>query len=466
MTSGPEIGSRGVSSGDTFADNATRAKQLKSQSPRSRSLRYRQARTIVLLFGGYAACYFCRADLSVATPLLIEELGQRGVSHAEAMVRVGEITSFGVLAYALGKLFLGGLGDFWGGRANFLIGLGGATVFTLLFASGAALPLFTFAWIGNRLTQSIAWAGLIKVSSKWFDFSSYGTIIGILSLSYLIGDAVARQCMGWLIQEGFGWRALFYFAAAVAGALLVANVFLLRESRTQEGYGEAKPNPLNLFADKQSRPENVAALLRPLLRSRAFVLVCLLSLGCTIIRETFNTWTPVYLRDYVGYSMSNSAGMSAIFPAVGAVSVLASGWLSDRLGVNGRALLLFLGLGATAAALLALMSIHPSSSGSLLPLIAIGAIAFCLLGPYSYLGGAFALDFGGKQASAVSSGIIDGVGYLGGVLAGDSVARVSVAFGWQGVFVTLAAISALAALGAGFLYALNSRAAAKGRHLP
>jgi hypothetical protein len=41
-----------------------------------------------------------------------------------------------------------------------------------------------------------------------------------------------------------------------------------------------------------------------------------------------------------------------------------------------------------------------------------------------------------------------------------------VAFGWQGVFVTLAAISAVAALGAGFLYTLNARAAAQGRHLP
>jgi OPA family glycerol-3-phosphate transporter-like MFS transporter len=448
MTSGPENQTRqGASSREACGNDA--GKRPASQGTGSRSLGYRQAKIIVLLFGGYAACYFCRADLSVATPLLIEELGHRGVSHARAMVRVGEITSFGVLAYALGKLFLGGLGDFWGGRVNFLIGLGGATVFTLLFASGAALPLFTFAWIGNR-----------------FDFSSYGTIIGILSLSYLIGDAVARQCMGWLIQEGFGWRALFYFAAAVAAVLLVANVFLLRESRTQEGYEEAKPNPLNLFADKKSRPINVASLLRPLLSSRAFVLVCLLSLGCTIIRETFNTWTPAYLRDYLGYSMSNSAGMSAIFPGVGAVSVLATGWLSDRLGVNGRSLLLFVGLAATAAALLALMSIRPSSSGSLLPLFAIGAIAFCLLGPYSYLGGAFALDFGGKQASAVSSGIIDGVGYLGGVLAGDSVARVSVAFGWQGVFVTLAAISAVAALGAGFLYTLNARAAAQGRHLP
>jgi len=60
----------------------------------------------------------------------------------------------------------------------------------------------------------------------------------------------------------------------------------------------------------------------PLLRSRAFLLVCLLSLGCTIIRETFNTWTPVYLRDYLGYTTGNAAGMSAVFPAVGAISVV------------------------------------------------------------------------------------------------------------------------------------------------
>lgn len=287
-----------------------------------------------------------------------------------------------------------------------------------------------------------------------------------MSISYLIGDAIARQSMGLLIRQGFGWRTLFCFAAAVAGVLLLANVLFLRESRMQDGYEEAKPNPLNLFAETQSRPPSLAALLRPLLRSRAFVLVCLLSLGCTIIRETFNTWTPVYLRDYLGYSMSNSAGMSAIFPGVGAVSVLATGWLSDRMGVNGRSLLLFLGLAATAATLLALMSMRSSASGSLLPLVAIGTIAFCLLGPYSYLGGAFALDFGGKQAGAVSSGIIDGVGYLGGVLAGDSVARISVAFGWNGVFAGLGVVSALAALGAGVLYALNARAAATGHHLP
>jgi len=345
------------------------------------SLRLAQLRTIALLFGGYAACYYCRADLSVATPLLVEELGRHGVSHGDALVSIGSVTSLGIAAYAIGKLFLTGLGDYWGGRRNFLIGVGGAAVFTLMFAAAGSMPLFTVAWIGNRLTQSLGWAGLIKVSSKWFDYSSYGSIIGLLSISYLVGDALARQQMGVLIGHGYGWRAVFLFAASVAALMLLASFLWLRESRVEAGHQEATPNPLNLFAATESAPASVGALLLPLLRSRAFLLVCLLSFTCTIIRETFNTWTPVYLRDHLGYSTSHAATLSALFPGVGVISVLLAGWLSDRHGLNGRSLLLFLGLTATAGALLLLMSLRPGATPAILPLVGIGLVAFCLLGP-------------------------------------------------------------------------------------
>jgi len=188
--------------------------------------------------------------------------------------------------------------------------------------------------------------------------------------------------------------------------------------------------------------------------------VCLLSLGCTIVRESFNLWTPAYLHSYLGYVTSSAATVSAVFPAVGAVSVLVTGWLSDRLGVYGRSLVMFLGLGATTVSLLFLMSIHPDAA-TWLPVIVIGVIAFCLLGPYSYLGGAFALDFGGAQASAISSGIIDGVGYLGGILSGNPLAELSVRYGWQGVFVALAGVTALSALAAGYLFLLSIRSSAR-----
>ncbi len=427
--------------------------------PPTASLRRAQVRTMVLLFVGYAACYYCRADLSVATPLLADELTRNGMSHNDALLRLGRITSFGVAAYATGKLLLTGLGDYWGGRRNFLIGVGGAALFTVLFGLSGTVPLFTLAWVGNRLTQSVGWAGLIKVSSKWFNYTSYGTVLAILSLSYLIGDALARQQMGVLIGHGYGWRTLFFFAAAVAAVTLLASLLWLRESRSDEGHPQAEANPLNLFAQTEKPPGSAWELLLPLLRSPAFVLVCVLSFACTIIRETFNSWTPEYLHGHLGFSMSDAATWSAVFPAVGVASVLLCGWLSDRMGLNGRALLMFLGLGGAAAALLVLMGVHAGPSNIVFPVTMIGIVAFCLLGPYSYLGGACALDFGGKQASAASSGIIDGIGYIGGTMAGDTVAEVHNAYGWEGVFVALAVISAAAAACAGVLYVLNTRAA-------
>ena len=81
-----------------------------------------------------------------------------------------------------------------------------------------------------------------------------------------------------------------------------------------------------------------------------------------------------------------------------------------------------------------------------------------VIGPYSYLAGAMALDFGGKQAAATSSGIIDGVGYLGGVLSGDAVARLSLAAGWQGAFATLGTVAALSTLTAASSSLFNAAA--------
>src|SRR5258706_3420394 len=419
---------------------------------RPEGLARRQALTILRLFLGYGAYYFCRANLSVATPLLVDELNRRGLTANEAMVHLGTLSSAGVLAYAIGKLFLTGIADLWGGRRAFLAGLGGAALFTLMFSAGGALPLFTLAWLGNRLVQSVGWAGLLKVSSKWFNCSSYGAIIGILSVSYLVGDAVARPAMGTMIAHGFGWRALFVFAAAVAALMLMANFLFLRESRSELGHAPAVANPLNLFAHTEERPTRLRDLLGPLLRSRAFLLVCLLSFGCTVVRETFNFWTPQYLHGAFGYTPAQAASWSAVFPGVGVLSVLATGWFSDRCGVLGRPTIMFAGLSAAAAALVALALFPGGAHSAWLAVAVIGLVAVCLLRPYSYLGGAFALDFGGLRAGAAASGIIDGVGYLGGALAGDSVARLAVAFGCRGVFIALALVSGPSALAAAIPY--------------
>lgn len=408
---------------------------------------------MALLFLGYAGYYFCRSDLSVAIPLIIDELGKHGMPVKDATVRMGSLVSFGVLAYAAGKLTLGAIADFLGGKPNFLGGMIGAIFFTVLFTLTGSLPVFTLAWIGNRYLQAAGWAGLVKVTSRWFSYSSYGAVMGILSLSFLVGDAAARQLMGIMLQHGAGWRELFWFAAGALFVIMAANWLFLRESRKELSLPEPEVNPLNLFKgeEKDDKPPSVTALLRTLLRSPIFLLVCTLSLGCTLVRETFNTWTPTYFHQYVGFNEARSAGTSAVFPAIGALSVLLAGWLSDLLGIRGRAIVMFIGLLGATAALLALTVTRSGGSG-LMAVTLVGVVAMGLLGPYSYLAGAMAMDFGGKQGGAASSGLIDGIGYLGGALAGDSMARIATAFGWQKAFLALAVVCLLSTLAAGALF--------------
>jgi len=92
-----------------------------------------QVLTVALMVIGYAGYYLCRSDLSVALPLLIDDMGKRGIPPAVATVSLGTIASLGVLAYAIGKFPSGWLADFLGGRRNFLFGMGGSILFTVLF---------------------------------------------------------------------------------------------------------------------------------------------------------------------------------------------------------------------------------------------------------------------------------------------------------------------------------------------
>ncbi|HEU5118842.1 MAG TPA: MFS transporter, partial [Isosphaeraceae bacterium] len=304
----------------------------------SRRLAIHQGLTIGLLFVGYTGFYLCRSNLSVAGKPIQEEMQTWGLSAVDARNLFGDVVTAGTIGYAVGKFLGGTLCDFLGGKRTFLLGMLGAVLATVAFGLGRAVPLLFAAWVGNRLVQAIGWPGIIKVVSRWFSFASYGSVMGLISLSYLFGDALARRFLGWLFSEGLGWRTTFFIAAGVLSALWLLSLALLRDSPTALGLEEPEANPASVFGSHadEARPESLRALLGPLLKSPAFWLVCGLSMGMTLLRETFNTWTPTYFSEVLRVSTQEAADASAWFSFCGGVSVLVVGFLSDRIGRGGR----------------------------------------------------------------------------------------------------------------------------------
>ena len=421
-----------------------------------RRMRRWQFLTLALLVVLYSACYLCRSNYAVTLSSVQEVLVARGYSPGEAQQRLGTIASLGVLAYAIGKFFTGSVADFLGGRRNVLFGMLGSVLFTMLFAVSGTVPLFTVAWFGNRLVQSFVWTGMVKVTGKWFSFGTYGTAMGIVSLSYLFGDAAARRLMGWLMEAGLDWRGVFFVAAGALLSVLAVSWLWLKESPAVVGLPDSTANPNNVFGagGAVDTPPSVRELIVPRVTSPVFLVVCFLSLGLTILRETFNTWSAFYFTDALHLTKAESANRSALFPLLGGVSVILAGWISDWLGQGGRAAVIFLGCLLTAGALVVLGSAD-FGTATLLPVTLVSLTGFLVLGPYSYLAGAISLDLGGKRGGATACGIIDGVGYLGAMASGDTVARITRGYGWSGTFQALAVLAVLTCLGAAVFFIMQ-----------
>jgi OPA family glycerol-3-phosphate transporter-like MFS transporter len=423
-----------------------------------------QTITVATLFTGYAGYYVCRQNLSVVTPLLIEEYGSAGLRKEH----IGDVASFGVLFYAVGKLFNGIATEYVGGKVIFLFGIFASVACTILLAcsplfagrfSGIAISLgfpvaillpFVVLWSANRFIQSMGWGGLVQISSRWFSHNRLATVMGILTMSYLLGDAAVRLYLGAIIKLGVGWQGVYFIAAGTLGFIGVVGLFTLKSRPANLGLPEPAPSPGNVYGnDSGDKKIPVFQLLIPLISSFSFWVVCLMNVGLTLIRETFNLWNPTYLKEVVKLDDGDAGMASFVFPLVGAISALSAGWFVDRLG--GRFGPVVLPSLLALVVVLCLLMWLPGDAGTWLALLLIGAAAFFLIAPYTFCSGVIAVKFGGQRAAATAAGIIDTAGYLGAVLSGSGIGRIAQAYGWGAAFGALAGVAGLT-LGVSLIY--------------
>ena len=411
-----------------------------------------QRLTLLSLFLGYVGYYICRSNLAVATPLLLKE----GFTKVE----MGTVASVGVMLYAIGKIINGYLGDFLGGKLLFLTGMICSIIFTILFGLVSGLTLFIFIWACNRFFQSMGWVAVVKTASRWFPVERHATVMAILSLSFLFGDAFARIYLGGLISLGessstfsflANWRTIFFVAAITLTLIAVFVYRTLKSSPNEVGLPEPSANPINVFGKEGNHAERISIreVLKPLMASPLFWLICIMNFSLTLVRETFNFWTPTFLNEVAQINIGSAAMGSMLFPLVGGCSTYLAGITSDRLrGRHGRVVLPSLILLVISLILLATIDV---SGKPVLALTLLSLVAFFLMAPYSFLSGVMAIDLGGKRGCSTVAGLVDSAGYLGAILSGHTVGLIAQNYGWKMAFGGLAGICCTAIV-AGTIY--------------
>lgn len=421
----------------------------------AQSSRFWQTTTAVGLFVGYSGYYLCRSNLAVATPLIIQEFGSQGIDKE----MMGKIASAGVIAYAVGKVISGMVGDAIGGKRVFLFGMLASVLATFLFGLGAGVSVFVAAWIFNRAVQSMGWGGLVKITAHWFSYRSYGKVMGLLSLSYLFGDIVAKLWLGQLIRWGLGWQSLFFVSGGTLFAIALICVWTVKNDPESMGFAPPEISPNSLLKETHTQEKTpLLGILRTYFGSLSFILLLVMSFGLTAIREAFNFWLPTYLFEVASLSKGAASQFSSLYPIFGMVSILLAGFLSDTALHGKRGIVILLGCVPMTFVLLLMAA---DLKGQIVPLVLSSLVGLLLLGPYSFLAGAMSMDLGGRKGSATAVGLVDGVGYLGGTLSLWLTGRLAQYNGWNSAFVALAILTGLTALAAALFYWTQERQKAK-----
>jgi MFS family permease len=298
-----------------------------AQSPK---LPFDLARVAVLLSASVLINYIDRGTLSVAAPVLKDDL------HLSAS-QLGVLLSSFFWTYSVFQIVSGWMVDRF--EVNWVLALGvlawSCATLTTGLVHGFALLLTARLLLG--VGESVAYPSYNKIIAKHFQALHRGRANGLISAGWAAGPAVGTLVGGLLVAH-IGWR-LFFVVLGLASLLWLP------------AWVKWMPRGAGLVTSTSAKPARILEILLQRSAWGTFAgLFCFNYLWYFLI-----TWLPFYLvhqRDFSLQTMSLVGG--AAFFAL-AISVTVSGWAADRWMAAGghptRVLKTFCGTGLALASI-------------------------------------------------------------------------------------------------------------------
>lgn len=295
-------------------------------------LRKQRWRMVLLLFIAGIINYLDRSALSVAAPLVSQELG---LGPAD----MGLIFSSFFLGYALFNFVGGWASDRFGGRLVFALAMGvwslfcGLTALAVGFASLFAIRVIFGIGEGPLSTT------MNKMVNNWFPHREAASAVGIANCGTPLGGAIAGPLVG-LMAVNLGWRVSFVVIGALGFVWLA--FWLARVKETPREDPKVTPEELREIEDGQAR-EAPGAPAHPLgyyLRQPMVLATAAAFFGYNYILFFFLTWFPSYLTSAQHLSIKDMSIATVLPWILGFAGLAAGGWVSDQVfRRTGKALL-------------------------------------------------------------------------------------------------------------------------------
>jgi OPA family glycerol-3-phosphate transporter-like MFS transporter/OPA family sugar phosphate sensor protein UhpC-like MFS transporter len=291
--------------------------------------RYRYYRPRILLWSivGYAMFYFVRKNLSVAMPVMEQQLG---ISKAQ----LGLFLTLHGLLYGVSKFINGMIGDRVSAPLFMATGLVLSAAMNVAFGLSSAVVTLGVFWMLNGWFQGIGFPPCARVLTHWFRPKELATKMSIWNTSHTIGAGAVVVLCGYLVDRFHDWRTCFFVPAGLATITALLVLIFLRDTPESVGLppvqGTEATKPRAVAANENPM-ESFWTILRENVFSNPYIwILSLANFFVYTVRYAVLDWGPTLLKEFKGVELRHGGWMIAGFEGAGLVGMLCAGWITDR----------------------------------------------------------------------------------------------------------------------------------------
>ena len=350
----------------------------------------------------YLAVYIARNILGAVTPQMVEQ------GYAEAFI--GKISSLYFVAYAVGQLINGAIGDKI--KAKWMICMG---------LMGAALMNILFSWLSKSEIGAMVTYG----ATGFFLSMIYGPMTKVVSEN--TEPIHATRCsLGYTFASFFGspvagvlaavltWQSVFAASSAILAVMAILGFvfFTAFERKGIVKYGQYKA--------QEKGTGNIKVLLK-----HGIVKFSLISILTGVVRTSVVFWLPTYINQYLGFSAEKSAAIFTVATLIISTTAFISVFIYEKLGHDMHKTVLLMFSSATVFFLLTYLV--------KMPVLNVGFIVLAIMssnGAASMLWSKYCPSLRDTGMVSSATGFLDFLSYMAAATANLIFANAATTIGW------------------------------------
>jgi MFS transporter, ACS family, hexuronate transporter len=279
--------------------------------------------------------YIDRSAINIMWPYIYKDFGIADVDSKQALAY---ITTFFMIAYAIGQTFTGKMMDSIGTRLGFVVSILGWSISIALHAIAKTLASFTIFRFFLGLFEAGNWPGATKSNAEWFPVKERAIAQGIFGAGASLGGVVAAPFIAGLYLA-LGWQGTFA-GIAVLGVLWVIPWLLINKATPDKHPWITKEEQAHILSDQNKStevtPELKAYKWKELLQFKRTWSIILSRLFIDPVWWLFVTWLPTFLKEQFQFDIKQVGAFAWVPYLFAALGGLVGGFYSSWLVRKGK----------------------------------------------------------------------------------------------------------------------------------